>query len=132
MNENNARPSTANKLARDRNLLSADRTLLAWLRTTLALLGFGFAIAQGYEYFESGYRDVTGQVIDSVSTPFYFGISFMALGLLGTFVGIIQYRYVLKHLRIVDPTFTEPRPFAVVAAILLLIIGAFGLLAVLL
>ena len=122
---------TTNELARDRNLLAADRTLMAWLRTSLALLGFGFAISQGFEYVEAYYVGETGEDFDPINSAFYFGVSFMVLGLLGTLAGTVQYLRVLKELRIVDPTYKEPWPFALVVAILFLIIGTFGLLAVL-
>lgn len=132
MTNDERKPRTTTELARERNLLAADRTLMAWVRTALALIGFGFAISQGYEYLESGYVVDTGKVLDTRRTPFYFGISFMVLGLLGTLAGIAQYLRVLKELRIVDPTYTEPWPFALVVTILLFLIGTLGILGVVL
>ena len=130
MSQDRTEPRSQNELAKERNLLAGDRTLMAWLRTSLSLLGFGFAIAQGYEYFESGYLDETGRAVDALRTPFYFGMSFMVLGLLSTLAGIAQYFQILKELRIDDPTFTQPWPFTLAVAILLMIIGALGILAV--
>ena len=130
MSRDSERRNTTNELARERNLLAADRTLLAWLRTALSLIGFGFAIAQGYEYLESGYLDEASTVLDSNRTPFYFGLSFMALGLLGAGVGALQYWTILKQLRKPEFAYTEPWPFALVVAVLLLIVGLIGMAAV--
>ena len=130
MNQESRKLKTTNELAMERNLLAGDRTLMAWLRTSLALIGFGFAIAQGYEYLDSGYLNQSGENIDTMRTPFYFGMSFMLLGLLGTMAGIVQYLQIIRELRVVDPTFTQPWPFALVVAVLLLIIGAVAILAV--
>lgn len=131
MRQNEKKINLTNELAKERNREAADRTLMAWVRTALALIGFGFAIAQGYEYLESNYLEKTGKVIDTLHTPFYFGISFMALGLLGTLAGIIQYRQILKQIKKDVFEYTEPWPLAMIIAVLLLIIGFFGVIAVL-
>ena len=131
MSDEETKVPTMNDLARERNRLSGDRTLLAWLRTSLALIGFGFAIAQAFEYVDAGYLDETGTAIDPMNSGYYFGISFMILGVLGALAGIAQNLRVLKELRVSDPTFTEPWPFAMVMSMLLVIIGTFGIVAVL-
>ena len=132
MSQDKEKRSTTNELARERNLLAGDRTLMAWLRTSLSLIGFGFAIAQGYEFVEASYFEETGKVIDTNHTPFYFGISFMVLGLLGTLGGVIQYQNVLKRLRNIEFAYQESWPFSLIVAVLLLIIGIVGLVTLLL
>jgi len=65
-------------------------------------------------------------------TPFFFGVSFMVLGLLGALAGVIQYSRILD--RIGNDAFTYARNWsaAKIAAICLLIIGLLGLVAILL
>jgi len=119
------------QLARNRTLLATDRTVLAWLRTALALIGLGFALAQGYEYIEYGYAASTGLKLDPQHTPFYFGIGLLALGLFAALAGILQYRHSLKKILALDPEFTPPKSLALIANVLLLIIGTAGLVGIL-
>jgi len=130
MSSNDAQKNLANELAKERNREAADRTLMAWIRTAISLIGFGFAIAQSYQFLESDYVEKTGRVLDSLHTPFIFGISFMVLGILGIMAGVIQYNRILD--RIQSDRFIYIRPWALpkIMAILLVIIGVFGLLAI--
>ncbi|MFZ0134223.1 MAG: DUF202 domain-containing protein [Desulfobacterales bacterium] len=130
MSPNDAQKNLANELAKERNREAADRTLMAWIRTAISLIGFGFAIAQSYQFIESDYVEKTGRVLDTLHTPFIFGISFMVLGILGIMAGVIQYNRILD--RIQSDRFIYIRPWALpkIMAILLVIIGVFGLLAI--
>ena len=120
-----------NELAKERTRLANDRTLMAWVRTSLALIGFGFALAQGYEYLESEYLERTGRLIDAMHTPFYVGIAFMALGMLGCLAGATQYRRVLRRIKSDAFEYTGTWPLPLVFAVLMLAIGIFGLIALL-
>ncbi|MEN8692150.1 MAG: DUF202 domain-containing protein [Desulfobacterales bacterium] len=132
MNQNVAKTSLTNELAKERNREASDRTLMAWIRTSISLFGFGFAIAKSYEYIEADYMEETGRALDALHTPVIFGISFIVLGMLGIFTGVIQYGRILKRINSDQFTYIEPRPLPKIMAILLLVIGVFGLIAILL
>jgi len=132
MNQNVAKTSLTNELAKERNREAADRTLMAWIRTSISLIGFGFAIAKTYEYIEADYMEETGRVLDALHTPVIFGISFIVLGMVGIFAGVIQYGRILNRIHSDQFTYIEPRPLPKIMAILLLVIGVFGLFAILL
>jgi putative membrane protein len=132
MNQNAAKTSLTNELAKERNRKADDRTLMAWIRTAISLIGFGFAIAKSYEYIETDYMEETGRALDALHTPVIFGVSFIVLGMLGIFGGVIQYGRNIKRINSDQFTYIEPWPLPKILAILLLVIAVFGLAAILL
>ena len=132
MNQNEKKVNLTNELAKERNREAADRTLMAWVRTSISLFGFGFAIAKTYEYIEADYLEETGRFLDTLHTPLIFGIGFIVLGMVGIFTGVIQYGRILKRIKSDQFTYFEPWPLPKIMAVLLLIIGIFGLVAILL
>jgi putative membrane protein len=130
MNEQPGKTSISNELARERSREAADRTLMAWIRTALSLIGFGFAIAK--------YRDIlleAGLVRtpkEHLTTTLFFGLSFIALGVLGLLAATIQHWRILQHIKHDDIQYAGFRPLVLIMAILLLLIGAFAFIAVLL
>ena len=132
MNQNEKIVNLTNELAKERNREAADRTLMAWVRTSISLFGFGFAIAKSYEYIETDYMEETGRVLDTLHTPLIFGIGFIVLGMVGIFAGVIQYGRILKRIKSDQFTYIEPWPLPKIVAVLLLLIGMFGLAAILL
>lgn len=130
MSPNDVQTNLANELAKERNREAADRTLMAWIRTSISLIGFGFAIAQSYQFLESDYVEKTGRVLDSLHTPFIFGISFMVLGILGIVAGVIQYNRILGRIQSDRFAYIEPWALPKIMAIILVIIGIFGIFAI--
>ncbi len=130
MSPNDDNKSLTNELAKERNREAADRTLMAWIRTAISLIGFGFAIAQSYQFLESDYVEKTGKMLDSLHTPFIFGISFMVLGILGIMAGVIQYNRILDRIKSDRFIYIEPWALPKIMAILLVIIGVFGIFAI--
>ena len=122
--------SLTNELAKERNREASDRTLMAWIRTSISLIGFGFAIAKSYEYIEKDYFEKTGKVLDAIHTPAIFGASFILLGMLGLLAGVIQYGRILKRIQSDQFTYEEPRPLPKLMAIILLLIGVFGIISI--
>ena len=118
----------ANELARERNREAADRTLMAWIRTALALIGFGFGIGK-----LAAYLDTAGlhPAHDPPHTSLIFGTSFIVVGILGLLAAIVQHVRVLKRLSQPAFAYNAMRPIAMTVAVLLMLIGVFGLFAIL-
>lgn len=131
MNPTESKTSLTNELAKERNRGAADRTLMAWIRTAISLIGFGFAIAKSYEYVETDYTLETGRALDAYHTPVIFGCAFMALGMVAILAGVIQYGRILNQIKSDRFTYSEPLPLPKIIAISLLVVGAFGILSIL-
>lgn len=128
--ENVTKTKMRNELAKERTRESADRTLNAWIRTSVSLIGFGFAIASSYEYAEISYQGWTGKILDPFHTPLLFGATLMVVGLMGTLAAVIQYGQILDRIRSGRFTYMEPQRLPQIMAIMVLVIGLFGLVAV--
>jgi len=129
MSENVKKTSTTNELARERNRAAADRTLMAWIRTALSLIAFGFSIGKIAEYLQ---RANPERVLDPIDSARIFGEAFIALGIFGLIAAIVQHRRILKNIKQGEYVYTEPLPLTMITAIILLLIGVFGFVAVLL
>jgi putative membrane protein len=121
-------PNVANELARERNREAAERTLMAWIRTALSLIGFGFGIGK-----LAAYLDAAGlhPAHDPPHTSLIFGTSFIVVGIFGLLAAIVQHARVLKRLSQPDFAYNAMRPIAMTVAVVLMLIGVFGLFAIL-
>jgi putative membrane protein len=128
--ENEVKTNLTNELAKERNRAAYDRTLMAWIRTAISLIAFGFAIAKSYEYIQMEEMENTGRFIDQIHAPLWFGISFIVLGMLCIFGGVIQYVKVVEQIQSGRFTYGEPRPLAKIIALILLIISVFALITI--
>ena len=129
MSENVKKPNVINELARERNRAAADRTLMAWIRTALSLIAFGFSIGKIAEFLKKANPE---RVLDPIDSARIFGEAFIALGILGLIAAIIQNKRILKRIEQGEFVYTEPLPLTMVTAVILLLIGLFGFVAVLL
>jgi putative membrane protein len=103
--------------------------VMAWIRTSLSLIAFGFGIGKVYEYLKSvGIRDT----VDPIRSTLIFGSSFIGLGMLELVAAVIQHTRILQRLEAPDYAYNAMRPITVTVAIMLLMIGAFGLVGILL
>jgi putative membrane protein len=120
--------NVANELAKERNREAAERTLMAWVRTALSLIGFGFGIGKLSAYLEEAGLHITR---DPVHTSLIFGASFIVVGIFGLLAAIVQHARILKRLSQPDFAYNAMRPIAMTVAALIMLIGAFGLVAIL-
>ncbi len=129
MNEPPQAKNVAKELARERSRQAADRTLMAWVRTSLSLIGFGFGIAK--------FRDILVEArlvrrpLEHLNITLFFGLSFIALGVLGLLAATIQHWRILQHIKQDDFQYTGFRPLVFIMATLLILIGLFAFIAVL-
>jgi putative membrane protein len=118
----------ANELAKERNREAAERTLMAWIRTALSLIAFGFGIGKLAAYMEAA-----GLRADGIPahTSLIFGTSFIVVGIFGLLAAIVQHARILKRLSQPDFAYNAMRPIAMTVAVMLMLIGVFGLFAIL-
>src|SRR5215471_17433682 len=77
---------------------AAERTLLAWIRTGLALMGFGFAIARFGLFLRQMQAAETNLPVHSTMGAPASGVTLIALGVLTTIIGAIQYSRTINQL----------------------------------
>jgi len=121
-------PNLANELAKERNREAAERTLMAWIRTALSLIGFGFGIGKLDAYLRGAGLHTR---LDLPHSSLIFGASFIVVGILGLLAAIVQHSRILKRLSQPDFAYNAMRPIAMTVAALLMLIGVFGLTAIL-
>ena len=121
--------NVANELAKERNREAAERTLMAWIRTALSLIGFGFGIGKldAYVHEAEGEHPSLGLAHSSI----VFGACFIVLGILGLLAAIVQNSRVRRRLSQPEFAYDAMRPIAMTVAALLVLIGVFGLVAIL-
>jgi putative membrane protein len=129
MNEQPNHKSMANELAKERNRQASDRTLMAWVRTSLSLIGFGFGIASFRDILLEG--GLIRNPLKGFNGALVFGLSFIALGVLGLLAATVQHWRILQHLKQDDFSYFGFQPLAFIMAIMLMIIGLFAFIAVL-
>jgi len=121
-------PNLANELARERNREAAERTLMAWIRTALSLIGFGFGIGKLDAYLQGAGLHTR---FDLPHSTLIFGASFIVVGVLGLLASIVQHARILKRLSQPNFAYNAMRPIAMTVAAVLMLIGVFGLTAIL-
>src|SRR5690242_13528874 len=117
-----------NELARERNREAAERTLMAWIRTALSLIGFGFGIGKLDAYLHGAGLHTR---FDLPHSTLIFGASFIVVGILGLLAAIVQHARILKRLSQPNFAYNAMRPIAMTVAAVLMLIGVFGLTAIL-
>jgi putative membrane protein len=128
MSDKPAAVNIANELAKERNREAAERTLMAWIRTALSLIGFGFGIGKLSDYLDAAGLHTSR---DPAHTTLVFGASFIVVGILGLLAAIVQHARIMNRLSRPDFAYNAMRPIAMTVACMLILIGVFGLIAIL-
>ena len=97
---------------------------MSWIRTPLALIGFGFGIGKVQDYMEMIHPE---PVFNPIHGARLFGGAFIIVGILAVLMAVLQYRRRLNQIRQDVFVYSAPLPLSEVVAVLLLIIGLFGL-----
>jgi putative membrane protein len=119
--------NVANELAKERNREAAERTLMAWIRTALSLIGFGFGIGKLATYLDAAGLSTAR---DPAHTSLVFGSSFIVVGIFGLLAAIVQHVRILNRLSRPDFAYDAMRPIAMTVAVMLILIGTFGFVAI--
>jgi putative membrane protein len=105
-------------LAIQRTRMAADRSLMAWIRTALSMIGFGFTI---YKFFQYMPEELATGNVRRPQAPRNFGLTLIALGTLALAAAAWQHLNVLRTIR--APRAQRVWPFALVVALLVILIG---------
>jgi len=111
--------------AADRTYWAADRTLIAWVRTAISMIGFGIALGKSGDYLETH-----GIALDPYRSLHIVGLAFIALGMSGVVGASIQYLRIDKRIASQGYGHVEPIPLGLVMAVLVLLVGIFGAIAI--
>ena len=129
MNEDTQKPNVSTELARERSRQAADRTLMAWVRTALSLIGFGFGIAEFRDLFVLAVKGE--RPLRHLDISFYFGLSFITLGVLGLAAATIQHWRILQQIKQDQFHYTGFHSLVLIMAILLMVVGLSAIVALL-
>jgi putative membrane protein len=101
---------------------AAERTFLAWIRTGLALMGFGFVVAR-FGLFMHEIAALQGSAPPSAGFSRWFGIGFVALGVLLTAGSVATHIATVRRLNRGEPFIGRPTWLGVAVAVVLVIVG---------
>lgn len=120
----NEQLSANTRLAVERTRLAYERTLMAWVRTAASLISFGFSIHKFFQFLRQE-RDDGGAM-----GPRGFALVMIAIGIASLLLATIEHRRNMEALR--AQFGPAPRSLAAIVAGFVALLGALGLISVLL
>lgn len=112
-------------LARFRTSLALDRTTLAWIRTALTFVTFGLGMIAFFRTVAQTSR--TEEALRLHQGAIRMGVALVAIGMGATLLVAVSHWTALQRLRHGEPLVVARWPVAVTIAVLLLILGIYGL-----
>jgi putative membrane protein len=110
-------------LAFERTRVAYERTMMAWIRTATSLITFGFSVYKFFEFEMKGNMTAVPMLVG----PRGFGLTLIGIGLMSLLFGTLAHARDLGALRQLYPGMTARSHAALIA----LVVGALGLLAML-
>ncbi len=108
-------------LAVERTVMAANRSLMAWIRTGLSLISFGFTI---YKFLQAEMK-LSGHAIMTPHGPRHFGLLLIALGILSSTAGAIEYFTTVKKLNELYNMSFKAVNFSFIVGIIITLLGLF-------
>jgi putative membrane protein len=109
-------------LAFERTRVAYERTMMAWIRTATSLITFGFSVYKFFEFEMKGNLTAAPMLMG----PRGFGLTLIGIGLMSLLFGTLTHARDLRALRQLYPA--TARSYA---ALIALVVGALGLMAML-
>ncbi len=112
-------------MASFRTQLALDRTTLAWIRTTLSIAGFGFGMVGFFRTLQQ--RNPTAESVRLHEGAIQMGMALIILGIVATVLAAASHWFTLRRLRQGETPVLTQWPLSITVAVLLAVIGLYGL-----
>jgi putative membrane protein len=112
-------------LAKFRVSLALDRTTLAWIRTALTFATFGFGMIGFFRAMRQATQ--SEQAARLHQAAIHMGVALVVLGLVATTLAALSHWMTLRRLRRGEQVSIAPWPLSITIALLVAVLGLYGL-----
>jgi len=116
-------------LAKFRVSLALDRTTLAWIRTAMAFATFGFGMIGFFRTIAQATHSEEAEHLHQAAI--HMGVALVTVGLVATILAALSHWRALRRLRHGEELALTPWPLTITIAVLVAILGLYGLWSVL-